>query len=148
MAALNIPNDALVLVGDGEKALFLRNTSSTQDVKLEIENILEQHNPASHEQGTDRPGRAFASAGTARSALEETDWHQLGEERFAAEIARRLYAMAHANEFESLVVVAPPKALGSLRKEFHKEVSDRIVAEVPKELTSHYLADIEKALSA
>ena len=108
MAALNIPKDALVLVGDGEKALFLRNTSSTQGVKLEIENILEQHNPASHEQGTDRPGRAFASAGTARSALEETDWHQLGEERFAAEIARRLYAMAHANEFESLVVVAPP----------------------------------------
>jgi protein required for attachment to host cells len=148
MAEMNIPKGALVMVGDGQRALFLRNVGSDGSVKLEIENILEQDNPASHEQGTDRPGRAFSSAGTARSALEETDWHQLGEERFASEIARRLYMLAHANQFDALVVIAPPKVLGNLRKEFHKEVSERVVAEVPKELASHYLPDIEKALSA
>jgi protein required for attachment to host cells len=42
--------------------------------------------------------------------------------------------------------VAPPKVLGQLRKEFHKEVSDRITGELPKELTSHYLPAIEKVL--
>jgi protein required for attachment to host cells len=148
MADVNIPTQALILVGDGEKAIFLRNKGSPDDIRLEVENILWHDNPASHEQGTDKPGRVFASAGTARSAMEETDWHQLGEERFASEIARMLYTLAHANKFEALVVVTPPKVLGRLRKEFHKEVIDRITGELPKELTTHYLRDIERVLSA
>jgi protein required for attachment to host cells len=147
-ADIKVPKDALVLVGDGQRALFMRNTGTSSHIKLEIENILEHDNPASHEQGTDRPGRAFASVGTARSALEETDWHQLGEDRFATHIAETLYALAHANRFAALVVVAPPKALGILRKEFHKEVTERITGEIPKDLASHYIREIEKALNA
>ena len=146
MADVDIPNEALILVGDGEKALFLRNKGSRTEIRLEVEKILWHDNPASHEQGTDAPGDTFASAGFARSAMEETDWHQLGEERFVSEVARRLYVLAHAKKFDALVVVAPPKVLGQLRKEFHKEVSDRITGELPKELTSHYLPAIEKVL--
>ncbi len=148
MHEVNVPNDALVVIGDGEKALFLRNKGSPQEPRLEVEDILGHDNPATHEQGTDKPGRAFASVGTARSAMEETDWHRLGEERFATEIADTLYRLAHANRFQALVVVAPPKVLGNLRKAFHQEVVDRITAEVPKELTSHPLPDIEKLLAA
>ncbi len=148
MHELSIPNEALVVVGDGEKALFLRNKGGPQDVKLEVENVLGHDNPATHEQGTDKPGRAFASAGTARSAMEETDWHQLGEDRFAVDIADTLYRLAHANKFEALVVVAPPKVLGTLRKAFHKEVVDRITGELPKNLTSHPIPEIEKLLAA
>jgi len=148
MKELTVPNEALVVVGDGEKALFLRNKGDTQEIKLEVENIFGHDNPATHEQGTDKPGRVAASAGTARSAMEETDWHQLGEERFAADIADTLYRLAHANKFESLVVVAPPKVLGNLRKAFHKEVVDRITGELPKDLTSHPVPEIEKLLVA
>lgn len=148
MHLLSIPNEALVVVGDGEKALFLRNKGDAQEIKLEVENIFGHDNPATHEQGTDKPGRVAASAGTARSAMEETDWHQLGEERFAADIADTLYRLAHANKFESLVVVAPPKVLGNLRKAFHKEVVDRITGELPKNLTSHPVPEIEKLLVA
>jgi protein required for attachment to host cells len=146
MADVDIPSEALILVGDGEKALFLRNKGSREDVRLKVENILWHDNPASHEQGTDEPGRAFASVGTARSAMDETDWHQLGEERFVTEVARRLKTLAQAKRFDALVVVAPPKVLGQLRKEFHKEVTDRITGELPKELTTHYLPAIEKVL--
>ena len=148
MNDFKIPNEALVVVGDGEKALLLRNKGGPQDIKLEVENILGHDNPATHEQGTDKPGRAFASAGTARSAMEETDWHQLGEDRFAVDIADTLYRLAHANKFESLVIVAPPKVLGNLRKAFHKEVVDRITGELPKNLTSHPIPEIEKLLAA
>jgi protein required for attachment to host cells len=146
MPDIDIPSEALILVGDGEKALLLRNKGSRDDVRLKVENILWHNNPASHEQGTDEPGRAFASVGTARSAMDETDWHELGEERFVTEVARRLNTLAHAKKFDALVVVAPPKVLGQLRKEFHKEVTDRITGELPKELTTHYLPAIEKVL--
>ena len=49
----------------------------------------------------------FASAGPGHNAYEETDFHQLEEDRFAAETAELLRKRALRNEFESLIVVAP-----------------------------------------
>ncbi|KAF0128847.1 MAG: protein required for attachment to host cells-like protein [Xanthobacteraceae bacterium] len=148
MTEVRIPRDALVFVGDGAKALFLRNKGDAGLVNLVVERIFEQENPATHDQGTDRPGRSFSSAGTHRSAMEQTDWHQLAEDRFVGEVADALYKQAHAGRFETLIVVAPPKVLGNLRKAFHKEVSDRVSAEVPKDLTKHPVHDIERLLAA
>lgn len=148
MTEIRIPHDALVFVGDGTKALFLRNKGDAEHVNLEVEQVFAQDNPATRDQGTDRPGRSFASSGAQRSAMEQTDWHQLAEDRFVGEVADKLYKHAHAGRFQSLIVVAPPKVLGQLRKAFHKEVSDKVSAEVPKELTSHPIHEIEKLLSA
>ena len=52
------------------------------------------------------------------------------------------------NEFESLVIVAPPRTLGELRKHYHKEVQKRLAGEVAKDLTGHPVAEIEKILLA
>lgn len=68
MDEVSVPNRALIVVGDGEKALFLRNKGSPQELRLEVEHILGHENPATHEQGTDKPGRSLASAGTALAA--------------------------------------------------------------------------------
>jgi protein required for attachment to host cells len=38
--------------------------------------------------------------------------------------------------------------LGNLRQAFHAEVTERIVGEVPKELTSHPIPDIERLMAA
>ena len=110
-----VPHDSLVLVGDGQKALFLRNKGNALRVRLAVERILERENPPTRAQGTDRPGRAIDSLGIARSAMEEVDWHHLAKERFARELAEVLYRHAHANRFEKLVIIAPPKILGDLR---------------------------------
>jgi protein required for attachment to host cells len=143
-----ISHNALVLIGDGQKALFLRNKGTPQQLNLEVEHVLEQENPATREQGTDRPGRAVQSVGAARSAMEQADWHYIAEERFAGTIADALYRLAHGNRFEKLVVVAPAKVLGNLRQAFHAEVSERIVGEIPKQLTSHPIPDIERLMAA
>ncbi len=143
-----IPHHALVLVGDGERAVFLKNAGTVQQPKLVLERVLEQRNPPTREQGTDRPGRrAGGDTGTQRSAMEETDWHERGEERFAAEIADALYRSAHAKQFQRLIIVAPPKVLGTLRKLLHKEVLERVEAEVPKELATCSVADIQSELA-
>jgi protein required for attachment to host cells len=143
-----VSHNALILVGDGQKALFLRNRGNAQRVDLVVERIFEQDNPATREQGTDRPGRSIASYGVARSAMEEVDWHHIAKERFANELAEMLYRHALDNHFEKLVVIAPPKILGNLRKAFHAEVAGRVEAEIPKELTSHPISEIEKLLAA
>lgn len=145
---VRLSNDALVLVGDGEKALFLRNRGTPFKPELVVEQILENDNPKTADQGTDQPGRASASPGTVRSAVEETDWHRISKERFASDIAAALYKQAHAGRFDELVVIAPPLVLGTLRKQFHKEVAGRVTAELPKELASLPIAEIEKLLAA
>ena len=146
--AIPVSHNSLILVGDGQKALFLRNRGTAQRLDLVVVRILEQDNPATREQGTDRPGRSIAAPGVARSAMEEVDWHEIAKERFAGELAEALYRHAHASRFEKLIVIAPPKVLGNLRKAFHPEVTDRITAEIPKVLTSHPIPEIEKLLAA
>lgn len=143
-----VPHNALLLVGDGQKALFLRNKGNAKRVDLVVERILARDNPPTREQGTDRPGRSSASPGVARSAMEEADWHHLAKDRFADELADALYRHAHANLFDQLVIIAPPKILGNLRKAFHPEVAERVAAEIPKELTSHPVAEIERLMAA
>jgi len=143
-----IPRNSLILVGDGQKALFLRNRGSALNVDLVVEQILERDNPAMREQGTDRPGRATASLGAPRGAMEEVDWHHIAKERFANEIAKALYHHAHANLFDRLIIIAPPKILGQLRKAFHAEVVARTAAEIPKEVTSHPISEIWKLVAA
>jgi protein required for attachment to host cells len=147
MEHLHIPTGAMVLVGDGRKALFLRNTGTPTHIRLTTERVLEQDNPPTRLQGTDRPGRYQGSSGTARSALDEVDWHQIAAERFAGQVADALYRAAHAHRFEQLVVVAPPEVLGHLRAAFHQEVSRRVIAEVPKDLTTHPIPEMSRLLS-
>jgi protein required for attachment to host cells len=146
-APVFVRRDSLVLVGDGQKALFLRNRGDAGRVHLVVEEVLLRDNPPTREQGTDRPGRSVASVGAARSAMEEVDWHHLEKERFADELAAALYRYAHDNRFDELIVVAPPKILGNLRKAFHPEVASRVVAEIPKEMTSHPIAEIERHIA-
>jgi protein required for attachment to host cells len=95
MSGLMIEHDAWVMVGDGEKALFFRNEGDAMHPNLEVMNVLEHENPPTREQGTDRPGRSFASVGNRRSALQEVNWHKLEKHRFAKEIADARSAAAH-----------------------------------------------------
>jgi protein required for attachment to host cells len=159
---MQIPHNAYVLVADGRKLLFFRNEGDADYPKLEVEMEREQENPKDSDQGTDQPGRTFsgaqggdprsgglgATAGAGRSAYSETDFHQLEEDRFAHEAADMLKKKALANAFEQLIVVAPPKTLGELRKHYHKEVESRIAGEVAKDLTNMPVAEIEKILQA
>lgn len=147
MGGIRIPHDAWVLVGDGEKALFFRNTGESFKPNLEVIRVLEHENPPQREQGTDAPGRQTDGLGPHSSAMENTDWHVLEKERFAKTLAERLYKAAHRNEFRELVLVAPPTTLGALRKSLHQEVTSRISAEVDKTLTGHSVPEIEKILT-
>jgi protein required for attachment to host cells len=52
-----------------------------------------------------------------------------------------------SNEFEKLIVVAPPAALGEMRKHYHKEVQSRLVGEIAKDLANHPVPEIEKIIA-
>ncbi len=146
---MQIPHDAMVVVADGRKMLLFRNDGDAQYPKLEVVTHDEKDIPATRDIGTDAPGRNQQAGGLGGVAgYEQTDFHQLEEDRFAAETAEMLRKRALKNEFSQLIVVAPPKALGELRKHYHKEVEARIIGEIAKDITNRPTPEIEKLIAS
>lgn len=145
---MQIPANACVVVADGRKMLFFRNEGDAAYPNLVVETAQERINPADRDQKTDKAGRASSPQGAAHGSMEEVDFHQQEEDRFAADTANLLKQRALANDFEALIIVAPPKTLGEMRKHYHKEVSQRLIGELDKDLTGHPVPDIEQALIA
>jgi len=148
MGELWIAHDTWILVGDGRKALMLRNDGTPQKPSLQVVEVLnDDENPPTHEQGTDRPGRSFQSMSSRRSAVEQTDWHEIAEERFATNVASKLGRAADGNQFEKLILVAPPNTLATLRKKLDAKTTERVVAEIDKDLTKHPVPEIARVLT-
>ena len=166
---MQLPHNSVVLVADGRKLLFPRNEGDSEHPNLKVETAQDRLNPADRDQKRDAAGAAsstqsgpgapaIARGGSgggggqgaqfapSRGTFHETDFHQLEEDRFAAEAADLLKRRALRNDYESLIIVAPPKTLGEMRKHYHKEVSDRLAGELDKDLTGHPIPEIEKAL--
>ncbi|AHD09248.1 MULTISPECIES: host attachment family protein [Phaeobacter] len=139
-----LDHGTFVLVTDSEKALLLQNTTDAQNPHLEVRRKEEQDNPSDIDQSANRPGRMHDGGPGQRSALDDTDWHELAKERFADDIADLLYERAHKGKLGNIVLVASPQVLGNLRGKLHKEVQDLVTAEIPKTLTNHPIDEIEK----
>ncbi len=143
-----IKHHTWVLVADSEKALLLENATDHADPYFKVVRKKEQDNPSDLEQSANRPGRVSDNGPGQRSALDDTDWHELAKERFAADLADLLYGHAHKGNFDEIILVAAPDVLGELRSQMHQEVSDKVVGEIPKTLTNHPLNEIEDIVKA
>jgi protein required for attachment to host cells len=144
--AMQVPHDSVILVADGRKSLFFRNEGDAEYPNLIVEEKEVHPNPAHHEQASDLAGQSARTVDGRGGSMEEVDFHQLEEDRFAAETAAMLKERALRNDYDALVVVAPPRTLGALRKHYHKEVEKRLVAELPKDLVNLTVPEIEKLL--
>lgn len=141
-----LPHNALVLVADGRKMLFFRNHGDEGQIDLRTEAHDARKDRQDREIKTDAPGVVQQSAGTGRSTYEETDFHQQEEDRWIKEAAEELKRRALRNDFDALAIIAPPKALGVLKKCLHKEVEKRVVCTVNKEMSGRPVPDIEALL--
>ncbi|MDV3257580.1 MAG: host attachment family protein [Sphingomonas sp.] len=141
-----LANNALVLVTDGRKTLFFRNHGDENQIDLRTEAHDERPDLKDSDIKSDGPGVQAQSAGFGRQSYEETDFHQLEEDRWAHAAAEEVNRRVLENGFDSLVVIAPPKTLGTIRKKLHKEAERRLVCEIPKEMTGRPIPDIEALL--
>ncbi len=144
-----IPHDAFVFIGDGRKALFLRNAGDEKFANFVTERVFLDENPLTREQGTDRPGRGFASAhSTRRSAMEPTDWHEIEEHRFAERVSEALERLVRERGAPALILAAPPRTLADLRGALHPDVKARVVREINKDFTKQPVWEIERHVVA
>jgi protein required for attachment to host cells len=77
---------------------------------------------------SDRPGDAQESVGGGRHAIEpRTDAHRHAEAEFVRHVGDKLKHFAESGEYDELVVVAAPKALGDLRSHWDSHFRQRFV---------------------
>jgi protein required for attachment to host cells len=147
MSAMSIHSGEWVVVCDGAKALVLENVGDAKFPNLKTMEVLEQKDLPTHELGTDAPGRSYSSVGSGRSAVQQTDLHDQAEQTFLTHLVKHLDKAVAAGKIKSLIVVAPPRALGMLRPIYSHALKGAVRAELDKDLVKHPVHDIEKHLT-
>lgn len=144
---MKIDSGAWVVVCDGSKALILENAGDALHPDLRTRQVLEQENPSTAEQGTDRPGRSHSSVGPGRSAVNQTDWHDQAEVRFLKDLAGKIHLAVHGGATKNLIIVAPPRALGVMRENYTPAIKNALREEIDKDLVKLPVDEIEKHLT-
>jgi len=137
------PTVTWILIADGARARVLENTGPGRGLN-EVPGLeVTGENLRAGEIMADRPGRAFASAGHGRSAMEpSTDPVEKQEADFAKSLADMLDEKLAKKAFDRLIIAAAPKALGVLRKAISSQVQATIMTEKAKDLTRIPNADL------
>ena len=148
MEKLKIQTGDWVVVCDGKKAMILENRGDEKFPNLRSKETFDHPDQPTHLQGSGAPGRVYPSVGTARSAVEQTDWHDESERAFLRTVVDKLDHALKRGETKSLIMVAPPRALGVLRQIYPLAVRNALRGEVDKDLVKLPLYEIEKRLLA
>ena len=141
-----LPHNALVLVADGRKILFFRNHGDENQIDLRTE----AHDERAGSQGRrharpTRPGRSSKAPATAVRPMRRptsTSRRKTAGSRTRPTSSR---SARSRNDFDALAIIAPPKALGVLPRNLHKEVERRVVCTINKEMSGRPIPDIEAA---
>jgi protein required for attachment to host cells len=139
-----VPHGTLVMVVDGAKAQLFRNSGANNALKLSLLDTEAQIVPRTSEMGDERPGRSFQSGTVARSAHQTTDIHQMMEDRFVEEAAKRLSALI--KDDGRGILIAAPHTLGVMRKHLGAEARKHLLAEIAKDDVDRPAADIAAML--
>jgi len=123
-----IPQQTLVVVADGHRAVLFRTHGVNDAMTLTEERQLTPQN--------------LAAEGPSGSRPEEQSPRQTDEATFAKQLAAELFSLKQANKFDHMVLVADPQTLGQLRSAMHKTVEASIALTLDKELTNHSAGDI------
>lgn len=128
-----LPHGAVVAVVDGEKLELYRNIGN--DAAAELSRMdapkLDEHNKSSgarHITSSANPG------------------HLLGEDAHAAAVVAWLNQGATKGEIRHLVVVAPPRTLGEMRRHYDKQLEAILLGEAHKDLVGRSGAEVLSAL--
>ncbi|WP_136254802.1 host attachment protein [Onishia niordana] len=117
---------------------------------------LVEHDSLLHAEGrlhegdlvTDNGGEVHESSTMAtRSSGGENVATQHETERFAKEVAERLYRSRVENDLEKLILVAPPRFLGQLRDKLDGPTANLVIHSLAKDLSKASLETIQQAVS-
>lgn len=134
---MHIQNGTTVAVVDGQKLSLFRSAGG--DPRPKLHPLPTDPIGSTHKGGA--PGGAAAGSGSSSDAPQD-------EAGFAAGVADFLNRQAIGGGLTKLLVIADPKTLGLMRKQYHAKLKEALVGEIPKDLTGQTSEDIENAIAA
>jgi protein required for attachment to host cells len=132
-----------IVVADGQRATVYHNDGPGKGLEIIPGLGGHQEVPRSNEIISDAQGRmqGYGASGAA-PMTSRTDPHELEEQRFTESLADEVNRAALAKQFDRLILAAPPRTLGILRKSLSSHATERVIAELDKDLTKSSRADL------
>jgi protein required for attachment to host cells len=125
-----------LVVADGQRATVYHNTGPGKGLEIIPGLGGHQEVPRSNEITSDASGRNRGPGGSGAAPMDGgSDPHELEEKRFTESLADAVNRAALAKQFDRLILAAPPRTLGILRKSLSSHASNRVIAELDKDLT-------------
>ena len=128
------PTTTWILIADGARARVVQNNGPGKGIEVLDGLTFEGDHASSSEIMADKPGRTFDSVGSSRHAMEPTsDPHAALKVQFINQVIGILES--RFEQYDRLILVAPPETLGLLRKSLSPAVVDKVTGELGKDLT-------------
>ena len=135
-----------IVAADSSRARILQVAG--RDELVEIESLVNPDGRMDNrELTTDAHPRLRGRAGPG-SDRQETSAQEHATELFAKRVGLYLDKARNEHRYDELVLVAPPKFLGALRKELGKEVEKLVAEALPKDLSWFNARELERYLMA
>lgn len=132
----------LLVLTDGGRARLVERSSATGDfVTIATLDHTRRLRRLRHEVRASPAARIFGSFSSRRHGVGREDYYRPAKEAFMAEVAAQAAALVRRRKLEGVILAAPPRLLGALRKRLGRRI---LVADaVGKDLTKapdHQLA--------
>ena len=128
----SIPDNCMVVVADGHKAIVFRASEEGDKLSLREERRVSP--------------KDLLDDGPSGSRPEDQTPKQTDEATFAKQLAQMLNRSVLRGEMGSLVLIADPQTLGQMRGVMHKSVEEALLLSMPKDLTGHTAAEIAESI--
>jgi protein required for attachment to host cells len=128
-----LPHGTIVALLDGKSFKLLRNTGT--EAHPELAEMATPQLDAHNHSGTSH----HSKPGNHADSLVAEDAHAIAATAW-------LNAEVLAHRIEHLVVIAPPRTLGEMRRHYHKLLDQALLGELAKELTGRQPTEIVAAL--
>ena len=123
------------IIADGGRARFVER-DETGAYRTVLSFVAADMHKRSRDLGLDRPARVKESANAARHAVEpRRDLHEAAKEDFIALVAEDIEAGHGRDQFDRLVLIAPPRVLTELKQKLSKPIAKMVVSDLQKDLT-------------
>lgn len=144
---MKLEADTRVIVCDGGRYVIYENLGDIGRLDLRVADNATLDNPATRDQGSDRPGR-YPSPGGQRSSVEQADWHDIAEQRFIDSLADKVSQWAATGPTHRFVLIADPRSMGRLRARLAKAAQARILKSITGDYVHQPVSVVEELVAS
>ena len=142
---MDLTGTTWIVVADGDQARIFEERQRAGEVR-EVEAHRMGRVGGDYPRAAAHGATVHDRAGYGQHGAGERVPHQEAEDRFLERVAESLVEPLRHNTFESLVIMAPPRALGVLRQALPKAAQARLVGTDPHECIRETAEDIRGRL--